>query len=132
MVVPLVGRFSRNLEWEWLGKLGWLETVTPWVVNWVNRLGTSPIKVDWVGVVDFQLSSGFDMTGFYWDLGWVHQRRVKPPGQPILEVLEGVDNLGQDETGGFCWEIGVNGLVGRHWSGVGRWLNEWVGVRGGF
>ena len=72
------------------------------------------------------------MTGFYWDLGWVHQRRVKPPGQPILEVLEGVDNLGQDETGGFCWEIGVDGLDGSHSNGDGCCLVEWMGCWYGF
>ena len=41
------------------------------------------VGVDGVGVVDSRMSSGFDMTGFYWDLGWVHQRRVKPPGRTI-------------------------------------------------
>ena len=60
----------------WLEKLGWLESVTP--VNGeldVNRLGTSRlevvevVEVDRVGVVDFQLSSGLNMTGFYGDLG---------------------------------------------------------------
>jgi hypothetical protein len=29
VVITLVGWFSEILEWEWLGKLGWLETVTP-------------------------------------------------------------------------------------------------------
>ncbi len=52
------------------------------------------------------------MTGFYWEMGWVHQRRVKPPGQPILVVLEVVDRLGQGETGGFVGEIGVDGFDG--------------------
>ena len=42
----------------------------------VNRLGTSRLEVDEVvgvdevGGVNFQLSSGFNMTGFYGDLGW--------------------------------------------------------------
>ena len=67
--------------------------------------------VDWVGVVDSRMSSGFDMTGFYWEMGWVHQRRVKPPGYTILGVLEVVDNLGQDETGGFVGKLGSMGWL---------------------
>ncbi len=49
----------------------------------VNRLGTSLLEVDevvvggWVGVVDFQSSPGFNMTGFYGDLGWRHQTGIK-------------------------------------------------------
>ena len=67
--------------------------------------------MDGVGVVDSRLSPGFDMTGFYWEMEWVHQRRVKPPGQPILEVLEGVDNLGHDKTGGFVGKLGSMGWL---------------------
>ena len=58
---------------DWLGWLGWMVTFPP--VNGeldVNRLGTSPLEVvgvDRMGGVNFQLSSGFHMTGFYWDLG---------------------------------------------------------------
>ena len=53
--------------WGWLG---WLVLVTPEIggeqgVNKSNGGGWS----GWVGVVDSKLSSGFDMTGFYWDLG---------------------------------------------------------------
>ena len=66
--------------------MGWLESVTP--VNGeldVNRLGTSRLEVVSVGVgggVNFQLSSGFHMTGFYVDLGWLHQKRIKSPALP--------------------------------------------------
>jgi hypothetical protein len=43
-----------------------------------------------------------------------------------------VDNLGQDETGGFVGKMGVDGVDLGHLSGVGCWLNGWVGYRGGF
>jgi hypothetical protein len=55
------------------------------------------------------MSSGFDMTGFYWEMGWVDQIQIKPPGWTILVVLEVVDNLGQDETGGFVRKLGSMG-----------------------
>ncbi len=73
--------------------------------------------VKWVGVVGSKMSSGFDMTGFYGEMGWVHQRRVKPPGQPILVVPEVVDNLGQGTNRQFVgklgWKVGIydTGLV---------------------
>ena len=72
------------------------------------------------------------MTGFYWEMGWVHQRRVKPPGRTIYGGSGGGGQFGTGRNRWFCWEIGVDGLVGRHWSGVGRWLNGWVVSRGGF
>ena len=65
--------------------------------------------VDGVGVVDSRMSSGFDMTGFYWDLGWVHQSVIKPQDTRFMEVLEVVDNLGQDETGDFVGKLGSMG-----------------------
>ncbi len=81
----------------WMEKLGWMEVVgvvTP--VNGeqgVNRLGTSRLEVvgvDGMDGVNFQLSSGFHMTGFYGDLGWLHQRQVKPQDKRFWGVLEGV------------------------------------------
>ena len=76
----------------------------------VNRLGTSRMEVDevgvgevGVGVVVFQLSSGFHMTGFYWDLGWLHQRQVKPQDErfwrfwrwwTVWDRTKQVDSLG--------------------------------------
>ena len=80
----------------------------------------------WVGVVDSRMSPGFDMTGFYWEMGWVHQRRVKPPGQPILVVLEVVDNLGQGVNRGFVGKLGWMGLVVvRTMVMVAVWLGGW-------
>lgn len=67
--------------------------------------------MDGVGVVDSRLSSGFDMTGFYWDLEWVHQSVIKPQDERFMEVLEVVDKLGQGETGGFVGKSGSMGLV---------------------
>ena len=68
-MVTLDGRFSQNLgewkNWGWMEWMGWMEVVgvvTP--VNseqGVNRLGTSPlevVRVDEVGGVNFQMSSG--------------------------------------------------------------------------
>ncbi len=51
----------------------------------------------------------------------------KTPGRTILVDLEVVDRLGQGETGGFVGEIGVDGLVGRPWVGVGCCLVGWMG-----
>ena len=69
--------------WEWLGMdgdgWGWLVLVTPEIggeqgVNKSIGGGWS----GWVGVVDSRMSSGYDMTGFYWEMGWVHQTVIKP------------------------------------------------------
>ncbi len=43
-----------------------------------------------------------------------------------------VDNLGQGTNRGFVGKMGLDGVDLGHWSGVGRWLNGWVGYRGGF
>ena len=82
----------------------------------VNRLGPSRWEVDevgvgevGVGVVDFQLSSGFHMTGFYWEMGWLHQTRIKSPGQGFWGVLEVVGRRYRVQTGGFVGDIGVDG-----------------------
>lgn len=97
----------------WLGKLGWLETVTPVMGGelGVNRVGTSPIKVEWVGIVGSKMSSGFDMTGFYWDLGWRLGSGFKVQEKRFWKVLEGVDNLGQGTNRGFVGKLGWMGLV---------------------
>lgn len=70
-----------------------------WGTGWLCR-STSPVEVvlggwsGWVGVVDSRLSSGFDMTGFYWEMGCVHQRRVKPPGRTIYGGFGGGGQFG--------------------------------------
>jgi hypothetical protein len=69
------------------------------------------VGVDGVGVVGSKMSSGFDMTGFYGEMGWEHQRRVKPPGQPILVVPEVVDNLGQGTNRQFVEKMGWMGWI---------------------
>ena len=50
----------------------------------------------WVGVVDSRMSSGFDMTGFYGEMGWRLGSGFKVQEKRFWEVLEVVDNLGQD------------------------------------
>ena len=96
--------------------MGWLESVTP--VNGeldVNRLGTSRlevvevIEVDRVGVVDFQLSSGLNMTGFYWEMGWLHQTRLKP----------------QDGRFWRFWRWWVLGTVYKQVDSLGYWGGWW-------
>ena len=85
-----------------------------------------------MGVVDSRLSSGFDMAGFYWDLGWVHQRRVKSPGRTIYGGSGGGGQFGTGRNRWFCWEIGVDGTGGGSYNGVGCWLNGWVRCWYGF
>ena len=63
------------------------------------------VGVDGVGVVDSKLSSGFDRTGFYWDLWWVHQTGIKVLEERFVVVLEVVDRLGQGETGSFVGKL---------------------------
>ena len=72
------------------------------------------------------------MTGFYGDLGWLHQTRIKSPGQGFWSVLEGVDSLGQCTNRQFVGETGVDGVGGRDTNGVGCWFNGGVVYRGGF
>jgi hypothetical protein len=112
----MVGKFGMVGDgwsgWGWMGNYPPVDGE-----DGVNRLGTSLLEVDevgvggWGGLVVFQLSSGYHMTGFYGDLGWLHQRQVKPPGGTILEVVEVVDNLGQGTNREFVGDSGVLGLV---------------------
>jgi hypothetical protein len=51
------------------------------------------------------------MTGFYGDLGWLHQRQVKPPGRTILEVVEGVGTGYRVQTVKSLGISGWRGLV---------------------
>ena len=68
------------------------------------------------------------MTGFYWKIGWLHQTRIKSPGQGFWGVLEGVGSRYRVQTGGFVGDIGVHGGDGGDSNGVGCWLNGWLGV----
>ena len=72
------------------------------------------------------------MTGFYWEMGWVHQRRVKPPGRTIYGGSGGGGQIGTGLNWWIRWEIGVDGGGRRDTNGVGCWLNGWVVYRGGF
>ena len=46
------------------------------------------------------------MTGFYWEIGWLHQTRIKSPGQGFWGVLEGVGTRYRVQTGGFVGILG--------------------------
>ena len=59
------------------------------------------------------------MTGFYWKIGWLHQTRIKSPGQGFWGVLEGVGSRYRVQTGGFVGDIGVDGGDGGESNGVG-------------
>ena len=63
------------------------------------------------------------MTGFYGEMGWLHQRQVKPPGGTILGCSGGSGQFGTVSKPSICWGIGVNGVGGRDINGVGCWLN---------
>ena len=60
--------------------------------------GRGGCRWGWGGLVVFQLSSGFHMTGFYWKIGWLHQTRIKSPGQGFWGVLEGVGSRYRVQT----------------------------------
>ena len=59
------------------------------------------------------------MTGFYWDLGWLHQTVIKPQDERFRGVLEGVSTRYRVQTGGFVGDIGVDGGDGGDSNGVG-------------
>ena len=90
----------------------------------MNRLGTSPIKVDWVGEVDFRIVVRLTYTGFLLGFGVVTRVWVQSPGETILGGSRGGGQFGTGRNWWIRWEIGVDG-----WSGVGRWLNG-VGYEG--
>ena len=62
----------------------------------------------WVGVVDFQSSPGFNMTGFYGEMVyWVHSR-VFVQEERFWVVLEVVGTRYRVQTGGF---VGISGWM---------------------
>ena len=72
--------------------------------------GRGGCRWGWSGGVNFQSSPGFNMTGFYWEIGWLHQTRIKSPGQGFWGVLEGVGTRYRVQTvdslgywGGWWW-----------------------------
>ena len=68
------------------------------------------------------------MTGFYWDLGWLHQTVIKPQDKRFWRFW-GVWVVGTGyKTGGFVGDIRVDGGDGGDSNGVGCWLNGWLGV----
>ncbi len=69
------------------------------------------VGVEGVGVVDFQIVVRIRYDGFLLGFGVGTPDGDKTPGRTILVVLEVVDNLGQDETGGFVGKLGWMGLV---------------------
>ena len=68
------------------------------------------------------------MTGFYGDLGWLHQTVIKPQDKRFWRFWRWwVLGTGY-KTGGFVGDIGVDGGDGGDSNGVGCWLNGWLGV----
>ena len=114
-------------SWEWLGMdgdgWGWLVLVTPEIgceqgVNKSNGGGWS----GWSGCSRFQIVVRIRYDGFLLGFGVVTPDGYQSPGRTILGGSGGGGQIGTGRNRWFCWEIGVNGLVGRHWSGVGRWV----------
>ena len=117
----------RWMEWmEWMGRL---ESVTP--VNGeqgVNRLGTSRLEVDEVGVVDFQIVVRLTHRGFL--LG---NRVVTPDEDKVTRTNDsgGSGGYGQSVQGTnrwIRWDIGVDGGDGGDSNGVGCQLEGGWGV----
>ncbi len=77
----------------------------------MNRLGTSPIKVDWVGEVDSRIVVRLTYTRFLLGIGVETRVWVQSPGQTILGGSGGGGQFGTGETGGFVGELGWMGLV---------------------
>ena len=135
----------RRLEW-----MGWRRLhrwkVRNWGTGWWCRW-TSPVEVvevDGMDGVVFQLSSGFHMTGFYWDLGWWHQTGIKVQEERFRGVLEvvgtryrvqTVDSLGNRDGWWWRWWLQWCWLLVEWVVGVPRWFpnqnvvwairNEW-------
>ncbi len=72
----------------------------------MNRLGTSPIKVDWVGEVDSRIVVRLTCTRFCLGFGVETRVWVQSPGQTILGGSGGGGQFGTGETGGFVGELG--------------------------
>jgi hypothetical protein len=103
----LVGWFSQILEWEWLGKLGWLETVTPVMGGELGeQVGNQSNQGGLGGCSGFPVVVRIRYDGFLLGFGVETRVWVQSPGQTILGGSGGGGQFGTGETGGFVGELG--------------------------
>ena len=123
VVVTMVGD-----GWGWMGLVG--------IVGMDEVVGFGYTRKRWIGCQQVgnksngggwsgwggcswisRMSSGFDMTGFYWDLEWLHQTVIKPPGYMICGGSGGGGQFGTRCKPWFCC-----GNWGGWWF---RWWIQW-------